>query len=127
MTDGPLVLHPKLDPRMWIWGAQLLANCTARAYAINKGRMVRLAEYSRDCLMALRAETGIAYDERTQGTLQLFRQQKQLDHAGSDIEVLRQYGVPYELLDPRSEEHTSELQSLMRISKAVLRLKTKKN
>jgi D-amino-acid dehydrogenase len=100
MTDGPLVLHPKLDPRMWLWGAQLLANCTGKAYATNKGRMVRLAEYSRDCLIELRAETGITYDERMQGTLQLFRYQKQLDGAGSDIEVLRQYGVPYELLDP---------------------------
>jgi D-amino-acid dehydrogenase len=41
--------------------------------------MVRLAEYSRDCLKQLRADTGIAYDERSQGTLQLFRTQKQLD------------------------------------------------
>jgi D-amino-acid dehydrogenase len=100
MPDGPLVLRPKLDPRMWLWGAQLLANCTAKAYAVNKGRMVRLAEYSRDRLIELRAETGIAYDERMRGTLQLFRTQKQLDHAGSDIDVLEQYGVPYELLDP---------------------------
>lgn len=92
MPDGPLVLRPKLDPRMWIWGAQLLANCTERAYAINKGRMVRLAEYSRDKMIALRAATGIAYDGRQQGTLQLFRSQKQLDHAGSDIAVLKQYG-----------------------------------
>ena len=29
--------------------------------------MVRLAEYSRDCLRELRAETGIAYDERSAG------------------------------------------------------------
>jgi D-amino-acid dehydrogenase len=100
MQDGPLVLRPKLDPRMWLWGAQLLANCTERAYAINKGRMVRLAEYSRDCLIALRSATGIAYDERMQGTLQLFRYRKQLDGAASDIGVLKQYGVPYELLDP---------------------------
>jgi D-amino-acid dehydrogenase len=100
MQDGPLVLRPKLDPRMWLWGAQLLANCTERAYAVNKGRMVRLAEYSRDCLIALRAELGLAYDERMQGTLQLFRYQKQLDGAHSDIAVLKQYGVPYELLDP---------------------------
>jgi D-amino-acid dehydrogenase len=99
MRDGPLVLHPKLDPRMWLWGAQLLANCTAAAYAVNKGRMVRLAEYSRDCLIELREEAGLAYDQRTLGTLQLFRYQKQLDGAGSDIEVLRQYGVPFELLD----------------------------
>src|SRR5690606_22455678 len=100
MRDGPLVLHPKLDPRMWLWGAQLLANCTAAAYAVNKGRMVRVAEYSRDCLIELREEAGLAYDQRSQGTLQLFRYQKQLDGAASDIEVLQQYGVPYELLDP---------------------------
>jgi D-amino-acid dehydrogenase len=99
MRDGPLVLHPKLDPRMWLWGARLLANCTAATYATNKGRMVRLAEYSRDCLIELRAELGLAYDQRSQGTLQLFRSRKQLDGAGSDIAVLQQYGVPYELLD----------------------------
>lgn len=100
MRDGPLVLHPKLDPRMWLWGAQLLANCTAAAYARNKGRMVRVAEYSRDCLIELREEAGLAYDQRMMGTLQLFRYQKQLDGAASDIEVLQHYGVPYELLDP---------------------------
>ena len=99
MQDGPLVLRPKLDPRMWLWGARLLANCTGRAYAVNKGRMVRLAEYSRDCLIALRNATSISYDERMQGTLQLFRYSKQLDGAQSDIAVLKQYGVPHELLD----------------------------
>lgn len=101
MQDGPLVLRPKLDPRMWIWGLQLLANCTETAYARNKSRMVRLAEYSRDEMIALRAEAGLAFDGRQQGTLQLFRQQKQLDHAADDIAVLRQYGVPYEVLDPK--------------------------
>ncbi|RYH04950.1 MAG: FAD-dependent oxidoreductase, partial [Alphaproteobacteria bacterium] len=102
MTDGPLVLRPKLDPRMWIWGLQLLANCTDKAYAINKGRMVRLAEYSREAMIALRPETGIDYDGREQGTLQLFRSQAQLDHIGGDVEVLKQYGVPYEVLDPKA-------------------------
>ena len=67
---------------------------------VNKGRMVPIAEYSRDCLRALRAETGIDYDERSQGTLQLFRTQKQLDGTADDIAVLKQYGVPYEVLDP---------------------------
>jgi D-amino-acid dehydrogenase len=99
MHHSPLVIWPLLDPAMWRWGAMMLANCTARAYALNKSRMVPLAEYSRDCLMALRAETGIAYDERTQGTLQLFRTQKQLDGIGGDVAVLRQYGVPFEVLD----------------------------
>lgn len=61
--------------------------------------MVRLAEYSRDCLKALRTATGIAYDERMQGTLQLFRTGKQLDGAASDIAVLESSGVAFELLD----------------------------
>jgi D-amino-acid dehydrogenase len=101
MQDGPLVLRPKLDPQMWLWGLKLLANCTHKAYAINKGRMVRLAEYSRDRMIALRAATDIAYDGREQGTLQLFRYQNQLDHAADDIAVLKQYGVPYQVLDPQ--------------------------
>ncbi len=99
MTHSPLVIRPLLDPAMWHWGLLMLANCTERAYALNKSRMVPIAEYSRDCLKALRAETGITYDERTQGTLQLFRTQKQLDGIGGDVEVLKQYGVPFEVLD----------------------------
>jgi D-amino-acid dehydrogenase len=99
MQHSPLVIWPLLDANMWRWGAMMLANCTARAYAVNKSRMVPIAEYSRDCLKALRDDTGIGYDERTQGTLQLFRTHKQLDATAKDIEVLKQYGVPYELLD----------------------------
>lgn len=99
MQDGPLVLRPKLDPKMWIWGLQMLANCTHKSYAVNKGRMVRLAEFSRDAMIDLRQFTGIAYDGRQQGTLQLFRYQNQMDHAGEDIAVLKQYGVPFDVLD----------------------------
>ncbi|WP_127999101.1 D-amino acid dehydrogenase [Piscinibacter defluvii] len=99
MHHRPLVVKPSLDPALWRWCLQMLANCNERAYAVNKERMVRLAEYSRDCLRALRAETGIRYDERTQGTLQLFRTQQQLDGVAKDIEVLRRSGVPFELLD----------------------------
>jgi D-amino-acid dehydrogenase len=98
MKHGPLVIRPKLDPVMWIWLLKMLRNCTSARYAINKGRMIPIAEYSRDCLRALRSETGIHYDERAQGTLQLFRQQSQLDDTGDDIAVLKQYGVPYEVL-----------------------------
>jgi D-amino-acid dehydrogenase len=99
MQHSPLVIWPLLDPAMWRWGAMMLANCTEGAYAVNKSRMVPIAEYSRDCMKALRAATGITYDERMQGTLQLFRTQKQLDGIAKDVAVLRQYGVPYEVLD----------------------------
>ncbi|CAB3797603.1 D-amino acid dehydrogenase [Paraburkholderia fynbosensis] len=80
----------------WLW--QMLQNCTSARYAVNKGRMVRLAEYSRDCLQALRADTGIQYEGRTGGTLQVFRTQQQFDGAAKDIAVLQEANVPYELL-----------------------------
>ena len=96
---GPLVIRPRMEKDMWVWLAQMLRNCTSSRYALNKARMVPLAEYSRDCLRELRASTGIRYDERSQGTLQLFRKQSQLDGTAKDIEVLKQFGVPFELLD----------------------------
>ena len=99
MRHRPLVIRPHLDWAFIRWSLATLANCTAARYAINKARMVRLAEYSRDCLRALRASTGIAYDERMQGTLQLFRTQKQFDGSAGDIAVLRKSGVAFELLD----------------------------
>jgi D-amino-acid dehydrogenase len=99
MHHRPLVIRPSWDPAMWRWGLAMLRNCTAARYAVNKSRMVRLAEYSRDCLKALRAETGIRYDERMQGTLQLFRTEQQLAATAKDIAVLRDSGVPFELLD----------------------------
>jgi D-amino-acid dehydrogenase len=99
MKHGPLVIRPKLDPVMWIWLLKMLRNCTSARYAVNKSRMIPIAEYSRDRLRALRSETGIRYDEREQGTLQLFRDPAQLEHTADDIAVLKQYGVPYEVLD----------------------------
>ncbi|MCW5639316.1 MAG: D-amino acid dehydrogenase [Rubrivivax sp.] len=99
MHHRPLVVKPMLDAALWRFCLQMLANCTESAYTVNKSRMVRLAEYSRDCLRTLREQTGIRYDERTQGTLQLFRTQKQLDGVAKDIEILRESGVPFEVLD----------------------------
>ena len=99
MKHGPLVVRPAFDPHMWVWLLKMLRNCTSARYALNKSRMIPLAEYSRDCLRALRAEIAIHYDERSEGTLQLFRNQAQVDGTAGDIAVLKQYGVPYEVLD----------------------------
>ncbi|MDU0810283.1 MAG: D-amino acid dehydrogenase [Burkholderia sp.] len=97
---SPLVirLDGSLFQLQWMW--QMVRNCTAVRYTLNKSRMVRLAEYSRDCLRALRADTGIEYEGRAGGTLQLFRTQKQLDSVEKDITVLKDANVAYELLMP---------------------------
>ncbi|TWC32382.1 D-amino acid dehydrogenase small subunit [Pseudomonas sp. SJZ079] len=96
---APLAIKATADIDQYLWMAQMLRNCTASRYAVNKERMVRLSEYSRDCLDELRKETGISYEGRTLGTTQLFRTQAQVDNAAKDIAVLQQSGVPFELLD----------------------------
>ena len=100
MQHAPLILRPKVDMAMLSWMAQMLRNCTSARYALNKSRMLRLADYSRVSLAALREETGIAYDERMQGTLQLFRTEAQLDASAKDVKALAADGIPYEVLDP---------------------------
>ncbi|MGB5871495.1 MAG: D-amino acid dehydrogenase [Albidovulum sp.] len=99
MKRRPLFIWPLISPTMWKWGLQMLQNCNEESYATNKGRMVRISNYSRDCMPDLIAETGIEYDGREQGTLQLFRTQKQLKGSKADQDILAQYDSPYELLD----------------------------
>ena len=100
MKHAPLIIRPSAIPAARSWLTAMLRECTSSRYAVNKGRMVRLAEYSRDQLGALRAETGIAYDHRELGTLQVFRDLKQMEGIDKDLAVLKADGVPFELLDP---------------------------
>ncbi|WP_407305779.1 D-amino acid dehydrogenase [Acinetobacter sp.] len=95
---APLAIN--MDGSMWQlqWMAQMLKNCNPQSYAINKERMTRVAEYSRDCLRDLRKATGIHYENRSKGTLQVFRNEAQLEAVQRDIQVLKECGVDYELL-----------------------------
>ncbi|OOS07385.1 D-amino acid dehydrogenase small subunit [Moraxella cuniculi DSM 21768] len=104
---APFAVRP--DGSLWQlqWAMQMFANCNADRYSINKERMMRVAEYSRDCLQQLRKDTNISYEHRERGTLQLFRKQAQMDVVGRDIEVLKECGVDYQLLN-RDELPTIE-------------------
>ncbi|MEI4487450.1 D-amino acid dehydrogenase [Frigidibacter sp. MR17.14] len=97
--DAPLILNLRPDRLKLTWLGEMLGNCTSAAYAVNKSRMTRLAEYSRDRLDALRATTGITFDDRQKGTLQVFRSDKQIEAVQKDIKVLKEDGVAFEELD----------------------------
>jgi D-amino-acid dehydrogenase len=99
MRHRPLFIWPLISPRMWWWGTKMLRNCTEDRYRLNKGRMVRISNYSRDAMTDLLAEVPLDFDLRQQGTLQLFRTEKQLKGSKADQEVLAEYGSPYEVLD----------------------------
>jgi D-amino-acid dehydrogenase len=76
----------------------MVRNCNEESYRINKGRMVRISNYSRDVMPDLIAETGIEYDGREMGTLQLFRTAKQMKGSQADQDILAEYDSPFEVL-----------------------------
>ncbi len=95
---SPLRISPRPDWDKLQFMARMLSNCNAQSYAVNKSRMLRLAEYSRDALAEVRRETGLEFDHGEMGTLQLFRSRKQLQAAEADMALLEQQGIPHELL-----------------------------
>lgn len=96
---APLAIRPTKSLKQYHWMWQLLRNCNEKSYATNKARMVRVSEYSRDCLRDLRKEIDLHYEERTLGTTQLLRTEAQMQAIQKDIAVLEEFNVPYEVLD----------------------------
>jgi D-amino-acid dehydrogenase len=97
---APFMISGKeLDPNTLNWMGKMLMNCSQSSYQKNKARMLRLAEYSRDCFIDIRKETGIHYDDRAQGTLQVFRTEKQIKDSSKDIQVLEELGINHQVLD----------------------------
>jgi D-amino-acid dehydrogenase len=98
---APLMFSPRLDLHQWRWLAAFLCNCTPDRFARNKARMQRIAHYSKACLMALREETGLAYDHGTGGVLQIFRTDEELAGGGHAARLLESFGVRHRLVDAR--------------------------
>ncbi len=90
--DAPLLFRLRADARQWLWGLQFLRECTPERTRHNIGQIVRLGTYSRETLQALRRETGIAYDQRTQGILHFYTSPKEFEAALEPTEQMRALG-----------------------------------
>jgi D-amino-acid dehydrogenase len=90
--DAPLLFRIRADMRQWLWGLQFLRECTPGRTRRNIEQIVRLGTYSRDTLQALRRDTGITYDERTQGILHFYTSQREFDGAEGPAAQMRELG-----------------------------------
>lgn len=98
---APLKIQPTLSVEMMNWATKMLRNCSHANYKTNKARMLRLANYSQTCLTELRDQTGIEYQGRQLGTLQVFRSAKQLQAIEKDMVLLKQSNTRFSLLDTK--------------------------
>ena len=92
----------RFDASTISWMMKMLAQCSSEAFDVNKERMLRVARYSADCFRELNAELDLDYDVRMKGTLEVFRSQKELDGAASDVAILERCNVPHEMVDVQS-------------------------
>ena len=97
---APFKISAEPEMKKLVWMGQMLANCTEKAYDVNKSRMMALAEYSRDQFIEIRKEIGIQYDGGQGGTTQLFRKDIQVEASEKDIKVLKALNVPHQVLTP---------------------------
>lgn len=90
--DAPLLFRLRADMHQWLWGLQFLRECTPAKTKYNIEQIVRLGTYSRDTLGELRSAIGLHYDERTEGILHFYTNQKEFDSAEAPAAQMRELG-----------------------------------
>lgn len=77
--DAPLLFRPRADLAQWVWGLRFALECMPGRFERNARQLAGLATYSRESLIALRAETGIEYDQLSKGILLFCTEQADFD------------------------------------------------
>jgi len=90
--DAPLLFRLRLDPRQWRWGLQFLLECLPANTRRNTIQCLNLALYSRDCLKALRAQTGLQYDHLERGILSFYTDKAEFEHGVKAAALMREFG-----------------------------------
>lgn len=96
--DAPLLFRPRADWRQWLWGLSFLYECTPWRTRHNIHQIVRLGTYSRGMLQALRSETGLQYDQRTQGILHFYTSEQEFDAAVTPTQQMQALGCDRRLI-----------------------------
>ncbi|MDR0225925.1 MAG: D-amino acid dehydrogenase [Burkholderiaceae bacterium] len=98
-ADAPLLFRPRADVRQWLWGLSFLRNCTPSRTRHHIAQIVRLGTYSRTALQQLRADTGIQYEQRTQGILHFYTSAREFEAALRPTEHMQALGCDRRLID----------------------------
>lgn len=92
--DAPLLFRLRPEWQQWRWGMEFLRQCTPGHTAHNIRQIVAIAEYSRQTLQAVRAETGIDYDCQTRGILHFYTDENEFEQSLPAAKLMRDLGCP---------------------------------
>jgi D-amino-acid dehydrogenase len=98
--DAPLLFRPRLDWRQWRWGLEFLIECLPSRTRRNTVQCLNLALFSRDCLKALRTDTGIRYDHLERGILQFYTEADEFARGVEAAALMRELGCERDVKTP---------------------------
>ncbi len=98
--DAPLLFRLRPDLNQWLWGLDFLRQCTPGRTRHNIKQMVNLGLYSRTKLQQLRANTGMDYQQKTEGILHFYTSEKEYADAQGPAAVMREYGCELDMKTP---------------------------
>src|SRR5512140_1495117 len=91
--DSPMLFRLRADPYQWAWGLAFLRECLPARTRANAAQIAAINRYSRAQLLALRAETGIQYEQQTCGILRIYASRQALDEAIAAASLEKQHGI----------------------------------
>ncbi|MGD9951392.1 MAG: D-amino acid dehydrogenase [Burkholderiales bacterium] len=91
--DAPLLFRPRADLQQWLWGLSFARECLPGRFERNTRRLAGLARYSRECLGALRTETGIEYHHLAKGILHFCTEGRDFEALAAHARQMRALGI----------------------------------
>jgi D-amino-acid dehydrogenase len=115
--DAPMLFRPRAELAQWQWGLRFLAECLPGRAHDHTVQLLAIASYSRKMLQALRAETGIQYDQIARGILHICTNQKDFDTALATAAEMQKLGCN---LQPRSVEECYAIEPALKSSSMAI-------
>ena len=95
---SPLIINPNMSVETIKFLYRMYKNCNSRSYEINKSRMLRVANYSQKALLEIETDFDLYYEQKKQGSLQLFWDSKEIKKTQKDIAILDKFNINSKLL-----------------------------
>ena len=95
---SPLIINPNMSVETVKFLYRMFKNCNSRSYEINKSRMLRVSNYSQKALLEIETDFDLYYEQKKQGSLQLFWDSKEIEKAHKDIAILDKFNINSKLL-----------------------------
>ena len=97
-SRSPLIINPNMSVETIKFLYRMYKNCNSRSYEINKSRMLRVANYSQKALLEIETDFDLYYEQKKQGSLQLFWDSKEIEKTQKDIAILNKFNINSQLL-----------------------------